>query len=351
MPASDTETGARVFDVLQFAVPWDAAVIVAGQEVEDIGRRRVEALGPGLGDAEAIARLEALRDEGYEYFVVGASEFAWLEARPELRAHLESRYRLVDRDAEACAAYALHGGGGRTGGDGLPLPPADLIRMTSGLYRRASDPDAIFRRYEKTGVESAGFISDLLARHGADMRSFGSLLDFGCGCGRVARRWRDLPARVHGSDYNPHLARWCADQLPFGEFVNNAGEPPLPYGDATFDFIYSISIFTHLDEPLQLPWMRELTRIVRPGGLMLITVSGEVYGRRLPAWEQFREAFETGHLVVRRPERTGSNGCAAFHPPPYLRDTLTAGLDMLEHVQGVSEVGWQDAVLLRRPER
>jgi SAM-dependent methyltransferase len=351
MPASDTETGARVFDVLRFALPWDAAVIVAGDEVEDIGRRRTAPLDRALSDADAVARLEALRGEGYEYLVFGASRFDWLDARPELSAHLDSRFRLVDRTAEACAVYALHGGGERTGADGMPLPPADLIRMTSGLYRRASDPDAIFRRYEKTGVESAGFIADLLARHGAGMDGFGSLLDFGCGCGRVVRRWASLPARVHGSDYNPHLAGWCADHLAFGKFVTNGVEPPLPYEDETFDFAYSISIFTHLDEPLQLPWMDELTRIVRPGGLILITVSGEVYGRRLPAWDQFSEAFGTGRLVVRRPERTGSNSCAAFHPVPYLHDTLTAGLEMIEHVQGVSEVGWQDAVLLRRPER
>ena len=91
--------------------------------------------------------------------------------------------------------------------------------------------------------------------------------------------------------------------------------------------------------------------VVRPGGLIMVTVSGEAYASRLPRWEDLREPFAKGGLIVRKPERAGSNACAAFHPEPYLRGTLTAGLEIVEHTRGVREVGWQDAVLLRTPER
>ena len=117
------------------------------------------------------------------------------------------------------------------------------------------------------------------------------MMDFGCGCGRVTRHLKDLPGNVHGSDYNPHLVHWCAEHLPFGEFRTNDAEPPLPYDDDFFDFLYSISIFTHLDEPLQVPWMHELARVVRPGGLLLITVMGEDRLRSIPAWEQLAGAI------------------------------------------------------------
>ena len=236
-------------------------------------------------DGDAIERLEALRAEGCEFLIVGSQAFAWLDARADFKHHLETQYRLVDHDPEACAVYALHGAAARTGADGLPLPPPDMIRMTSGLYRRASDPEAIHRRYQATGVDSAAWIRDTLSRHGVAMDELGALLDFGCGCGRVARHWTDLPGTVHGCDYNPNLVRWCAEHLPSAEFRANGDEPPLPYADDSFDFLYSISIFTHLAEPLQIPWMKELVRVVRPGGLMLITVSGETYARDLPAWE------------------------------------------------------------------
>jgi SAM-dependent methyltransferase len=357
MPASDTVISPRVLDVLRFAVPWDAAVAVIGRETDGLAMRRVVPLVPDgrapddLGDRDAVARLAALRAEGCEFLVAGASAFGWLDERPQLKDTLENVHRLVDRDPGACAVYALHDAPAGPGSDGLPLPPADMIRMTSGMYRRASDAAAMYRRYDEGGTRLASFIRELLAGQGTEMPELGALLDFGCGCGRVVRHWADLPGDVHGSDYNPNLVRWCADNLPFAEFAVNGDAPPLPYADDTFGFLYSISIFTHLDEPLQVPWITELVRVTRPGGLILITVSGDVYARRLPAWERLREPFEAGRLVVRRPERTGSNSCSVLHPPEYVRDTLTAGLDVLTIVPGVRETGWQDAILMRAPER
>jgi SAM-dependent methyltransferase len=130
----------------------------------------------------------------------------------------------------------------------------------------------------------------------------------------------------------------------------NGVEPPLPYDDDSFDFLYSISIFTHLDEPLQQPWIRELERVVKPGGLIVITVSGEVYARSLPAWDDLREDFEAGRLVVRRPERAGANACSVLHPPAYVRDTLTAGFELVDEEPGAAAAAQQDALLLRTPE-
>jgi SAM-dependent methyltransferase len=355
MTASETETSRRAIEVLRFAVPYDAAVAVVGDEVADIGRRVVLPLATSdspadLTDEAAIARLEQLREQGFEFLVLGPSAYDWLTERPRLAELLRSEYRLVDSQPDACAVYALHGGSGRTGRDGLPLPPVDMIRITSGM-RNAPNPDAAYRRFERGAAGSAEWIRDKLAAHGAPLEGMGALLDFGCGCGRVTRHWSGLPGDVHGTDYNPLLVGWCAANLPFAEFRVNGLEPPLPYDDSSFDFLYSISIFTHLDEPLQVPWMQELVRVLRPGGLILITVSGEQYARGLPGWDRFREQFEAGQLVVTKPERTGSNSCAVYHPPSYVRDVLTSGLEIVDHEPGVEAAGQQDGILLRTPER
>jgi SAM-dependent methyltransferase len=350
-------TGAdtAILDQLRLTVPWDAAVVTVGAGLEGIGRRVLVPLETGESDGcdeydeAAIARLEELRAEGFEYMVVSASEYEWLERRTAFRQHLESRYRLVERDEHACAVYALHGNEPRTGADGLPLPPVDLIRLTSGMYRRASDPDAIRRRFEATGAQGAAWIRGMLARNGIEMDEIGELLDFGCGCGRVTRHWKDLPGTVHGTDYNPHLVAWCAEHLSFAEFDVNSFEPPLPFEADRFDLVYSISIFTHLDAPQQVPWMRELTRVVRPGGLVLITVSGEDRLRNLPAWKRLREPFEAGELVVTKPDRLGTNACAVYHPPAYVRGTLTEGLEIVDYASGGADDVGQDAILLRRP--
>lgn len=41
-----------------------------------------------------------------------------------------------------------------------------------------------------------------------------------------------------------------------------------------FHAIYGISVFTHLSEEYQVRWLRELSRILRPHGTLLLTVHG-----------------------------------------------------------------------------
>lgn len=46
---------------------------------------------------------------------------------------------------------------------------------------------------------------------------------------------------------------------------------PLPYADARFDLVVSMDVIEHLDEAALLPWMRELHRVLAPGGLLFLT--------------------------------------------------------------------------------
>ena len=53
----------------------------------------------------------------------------------------------------------------------------------------------------------------------------------------------------------------------------NLYEPPLNYNSGYFDAVYSVSIWSHLPPQLQQPWLDEIRRVVKPGGLALITIS------------------------------------------------------------------------------
>jgi SAM-dependent methyltransferase len=130
------------------------------------------------------------------------------------------------------APYRRHGAP-----DGLPIPPARLVILVIGQTR--------------------------------------ALLDFGCG--RVARHWQRLPGEVHGCDFNRRLVGWCRRRLRFGRFAVNALGPPLPYPDRRFDLVYALSVFTHLPEDLQGPWMDELGRVLAPGGHAILSVHGQRY--------------------------------------------------------------------------
>jgi hypothetical protein len=56
---------------------------------------------------EAVAQLEALRDDGAEYLVVPSPALPWLIGHPELDRHLEERYSAVIRDRGVATIFSF----------------------------------------------------------------------------------------------------------------------------------------------------------------------------------------------------------------------------------------------------
>jgi SAM-dependent methyltransferase len=190
----------------------------------------------------------------------------------------------------------------------------------------------------------AGF--DAIAAH-APLAELESVLDFGCGCGRVTRWWSDFAGTVAGSDVSGPAIEWCRGNLPFARFELNTLAPPLVFEDETFDLVYALSVFTHLTADLQLAWRDEVRRVLRPGGLLLLTTHGRSYVPRLG--DEERASFERGELVVRWGDVAGTNLCSAYHPETYLRDTFAQGFTFLElEAEGARGNPTQDLVLLRK---
>ena len=157
--------------------------------------------------------------------------------------------------------------------DGLPVPAPQLRHRVHGALDRAS--------FLSIGRRCRGDIEGLLASVGQDMGRFEDVLDFGCGCGRVLRFFRDERgvSRLTGTDIDSEAIAWCRENLKIAKWDVNRDLPPTRYEDASFDFIYAISVFTHLDETFQFAWLEELRRILRPGGWAILTVHGKsLYG-------------------------------------------------------------------------
>lgn len=222
--------------------------------------------------------------------------------------------------------------------DGLPLPPPELIHLVVGRY-------AVDNFFDE-GAALASVIKDVLTRQSINPADLQSLLDFGCGCGRVTRHWATLGARVYGCDYNARLVEWCRRSLPFAQFEKNGLAPPLPYAAETFDFVYAVSVFTHLPESLQRPWIMELRRVLRPEGHVLLTFKGRSRVNIFGPIE--RDRFEAGKLVEVGSRYGGTNVCDVYHPERFVREVLASGYDVVEFLPGGAEEPRQDIYLLRR---
>ena len=112
--------------------------------------------------------------------------------------------------------------------------------------------------------------------------------------------------------------------------------------------MYAFSVLTHLPVDVQHAWVAELTRVLRPGGYLLLSTHGEPYLERLTSAE--RSSFQAGDVVVRFEQVAGTNLCTAFHPPGYVKTNLAAGLELVEEVpEGARGNPHQDLFLFRKP--
>lgn len=124
---------------------------------------------------------------------------------------------------------------------------------------------------------------------GIDKRT---ILDFGCSSGRVLRHF-DVECREHGwqlngVDIQAHPIEWMRYHFPpHFQIAACSTMPHLPFADASVDFIYGISVFTHI-KYLWDTWLLELKRVLKPGGLLMQTIHAE------PAWEFYHENRDEG---------------------------------------------------------
>jgi len=227
----------------------------------------------------------------------------------------------------------------------LPIPPGELVCLVPG----AEDIEG-FLRLGEAGADS---IRSALKGISRPWEGFSSVLDWGCGCGRVLRHFYDAKGpRLYGCDYNRDLINWSITAYPKVKFFVNNLAPPLPFPESSFDLVYGLSVFTHLPEQLHTAWMKELYRVLRPDGFALVTTHGPHYLSILSADEQDR--FRSGKLVIRGEECAGTNTCAVFHPESFIRTELAdpCGFDVVFYeAKGAKGNPEQDLYILKRRPR
>jgi SAM-dependent methyltransferase len=147
-------------------------------------------------------------------------------------------------------------------------PPEHLMRRVTGN----GDP----RIVREAGARCAREFLDSLTAH-RPLRHVRRILDWGCGYGRVTQHLLDAMAKhpgtqVDGCDLDREAIAWADANLRSGAFTVGTPEPPLPWPDGTFDAVLACSVFTHLTRELQEAWLREMQRVIAPGGMLLASV-------------------------------------------------------------------------------
>lgn len=149
------------------------------------------------------------------------------------------------------------------------LPPADLLYQISNSSSVA-DFEGSFP-HVRHEVER---YLQLIKRNFHDLHS---ILDLGCGVGRFSYAMTPQlreNQKIFGCDLDPRCAQWSGENAGYAEVVHNSLQPPLPWADEKFDFIYALSVFTHLTFEHQLRWAWELGRLLKPGGVIMLTTHG-----------------------------------------------------------------------------
>jgi SAM-dependent methyltransferase len=168
------------------------------------------------------------------------------------------------------------------------------IADAAARVRGAHDPEIPPRRLQSwVGAGDYRAIGEEFRRHFVELgglQPHHDVVDVGCGSGRMAfalKGW--LTGSYEGFDVAPEGILWCQHAIssrhpnfrfqvadvrserynPSG--AATAGEYRFPYEDAAFDFAFLTSVFTHLPHDAVAHYLRELARVLRPGGRCFAT--------------------------------------------------------------------------------
>lgn len=222
--------------------------------------------------------------------------------------------------------------------DGLPFPERLLMVRVAGH----ADADLFFQ----TGLADADFLSEVAAQSGVPLTGPQVVLDWGCGCGRVARHIAVREGvKLIGVDVDGLGPAWCKRHLP-GDYSRCGLLPPFDLAAASVDIAYGLSVLTHLTRDVQKAWLTELARVIRPGGLAMLTYHDEIHPN-LEAHPDCKRQVEAEGFGVTSKSLEGTNYTATFQT----RDQIAAAADDFE---SIASFAWsqtpmaQALIVLRR---
>lgn len=255
-------------------------------------------------------------------------------------------FRRILFEAQLLRETLMFKRGPGVGADELPIPPPKLRFRVHGQMSESS--------FLTQGARVSRDISSILSRHGHALKPDDRYLDFGCGCARVLRflSAEHRGVSFSGTDIDPEAIRW--NQRSLKEMANwhvNSPNPPTPFADGEFDVIVSVSVFTHLDEALQIEWLKEIERILAPDGIAILTIHGDSVWKQYPKITEEMESkgfhFMRNYVGFWRFNGLPDFYQVTFHSKQYITDVWSRYFQILAYEDDAIG-GHQSAIVLRK---
>jgi SAM-dependent methyltransferase len=141
----------------------------------------------------------------------------------------------------------------------------------TGTYR-----DADVERFWAEGRRNLDTVLGVL---GAEVQPSDVVLDIGCGVGRLTRVLAERAAHVHAIDVSAEMLQQARDlnaHLTNVTWHHGDGTTLSPIADASVDAVISHVVFQHIPDPqVTLGYVREMGRVLRPGGWAGFQISND----------------------------------------------------------------------------
>jgi SAM-dependent methyltransferase len=230
---------------------------------------------------------------------------------------------------------------------GIALPPPKHLQIRVAGDYNPYFIDKGFRYYEELNCG--------LKLSGKEIKDFKTVLDFGCGCGRVFRALKTfLPSsELYGADIDGEAIDWLENNYAkFGKFAVIPHLPPTLFRDDMFDLVIGLSVFTHLPEEMQFHWLQELNRITKPNGYLILTTHGEKFWRSRDA--QIVKIMEHKGFYYFQPDGNYGKSVSlpdfyqvTYHSHNYIKEKWGKYFEVIDiQARGIDD--HQDIVLLRK---
>lgn len=159
------------------------------------------------------------------------------------------------------------------------------------------------------------FQRSLLAYHAAAERISGDVLEIGTGSGYgievAAPRARKF---VTIDKHAPAPELLTAPNVEFRQCT----VPPLPFADASFDCVITFQVIEHIEQDAQ--FVREIARVLRPGGLLILTTPNAPMSLTRNPWhvreytpEQLRELLARDFAQIEMLGVAGNEKVMAYY--------------------------------------